>query len=101
MTTNEDTIRSLISSVSEPVLIVIPQQAMPDEEMIRIFKTMEDLLTKVEEKLGIEFDVLVESAVYFGGYNEMSDQANEQKEEETPVNPVEFEDEDESSHPTE
>ena len=83
--TDEDTIRGLVNLVSEPVLIVIPNQMIGDEEMVRIFKTLEDILLKIEDKLGIEFDILIESAVYFGGYNEMSDLVSEQRDDSSAV----------------
>lgn len=80
MVTDDDTILSLIRSISEPVFVIVPNQTLPDEDLIRIFKSLEDILTKIEEKTKVKFDILIESAVYFGGYDEMSDIAEEQKE---------------------
>jgi hypothetical protein len=80
MATDEDTILSLIRAISEPVFVIVPNAVMPDEDMVRIFKALEEVLTKIEEKAKVKFDVLVESAVYFGGYNEMSEIASEQRE---------------------
>lgn len=80
MATDEDTVLSIVRSISEPVFVIVPNKIMIDEDMVRIFKSLEEVLTKIEDKAKVKFDILVESAVYFGGYNEMSDIANEQKE---------------------
>lgn len=79
MPTDEDTIRALITSISDPVFVIIPEREIDEEDSVRIFQALEDVLTKIEEKVGSEFDVMIESSVYFGGYREMSDLAQEQK----------------------
>lgn len=71
--THIDTIRNLVNSVSEPVFIIIPNKELEKEELVKLFETLEDVLIKVEAKLGCEFDVMVENSMYFGGYSEMSD----------------------------
>jgi len=77
--TDDDTIRALINSVSEPVFIIIPDHELEDEQFIKLFQTLEDVLTKIETKVECEFDVMVETADYFGGYAEMSNLFQEEK----------------------
>lgn len=77
--TDSDIIRSLVSAVSEPVFIVIPNRELEDEQLVKLFEMLEEVLTKVETKIECEFDVMVESAIYFGGYTEMADVITEDK----------------------
>ena len=78
--TDEGVIRGLIGSVSEPVFVIIPNRELEDENLVKLFQTLEEVLTKIEAKTECEFDIMVESAGYFGGYAEMVDVLNEDKE---------------------
>ena len=80
MTINSDMALSIIRSVSDPVFIIVPSHIMSDEDLVRIFQSLEEILSKIEEKTDVKFDILIESAEYFGGYGEMQDIADEQKE---------------------
>lgn len=77
--TDDDTIRGLVRAISDPVFIVIPGATMSDDDFVKLFQSIESLLMKIEEKTEVEFDVMVESAVYFGGYSDMADMVMEQK----------------------
>ena len=70
MATDDFTISNLINAISEPVFVIIPSKLLPDEDLVRIFNSLEEILTKIEEKTKVKFDILIESAEYFGGYDE-------------------------------
>ncbi len=79
MLTDEGAVFGLVNSVSDPIFVVIPKQQMEPDELARLFQSMEIVLEKIEEKVGHGFDILVESATYFGGYEDMHESSEEQK----------------------
>lgn len=79
MEIEESIILAMINSVSEPIYVIVPKQTMSDEDMVRLFKAFEGILDKIGEKTDMEFDILVESATYFGGYNDLSEAAEQQR----------------------
>jgi len=82
MAIDPDIVRGLINAIDEPVFIVVPNSEMDDDEYIKLFQTLESVLERIEKRLNVDFDVLIESAIYFGGYREMSNLADEQLERE-------------------
>lgn len=79
MAIEESIILAMINSVSEPIYVIVPKQTMSDEDMVRLFQAFEGILDKIEEKTNMEFDILVESAAYFGGYDDLSEAAEQQR----------------------
>ena len=79
--TDEDTIIGLIRSVPDPVFIVIPNLELDGEELVKLYQSIETFLQKIEEKTEMEFEVMIESAEYFGGYQGAVEAVDEQKEE--------------------
>jgi len=77
--TDEDVVKGLIRSVTEPVLIIIPNVEMSEDDYVKLFNTLEEVLLKIEKKVGAEFDILIDSASAFGGYKVLADEADEQK----------------------
>ena len=65
---DSDTVAALINSVAEPVFVIVPNEIMEDEDLIKLFRTIESLLLKIEEKTDVTFDLLVEDAGGYGGY---------------------------------
>ena len=77
--TDESIIQGLVKSVSEPVFVIIPNKDMGDEGYVRLFKTLEEVLSKIEGKTGAEFDILVDCASVYGGYNALQEELVDQR----------------------
>lgn len=68
----------IAKTISEPLLVIVPDSEMPIEDFSRLCDATEKFLEKISQHVKAKFNILVESAVYFDGYETMNEIAEEQ-----------------------
>ena len=79
MATEEVVVRAMLGSVDNPVFTIIPSAEMGDEGYVKLYRVLEEVLLKIEDKADVEFDIMIDSADSYGGYNTLLQEVEDQR----------------------